>query len=100
VAAGTLEMILVDGGILTGVVVAFILSLRMMFTAKTKNSLQFQLAVWLVIWTVSEIWRYLQTIGAVNFSQPVLLLGMGVHTVSMLAFAAFISYRFSKFIRR
>ncbi|OLE91849.1 MAG: hypothetical protein AUF79_02005 [Crenarchaeota archaeon 13_1_20CM_2_51_8] len=99
-AAGTLEMILVDGGILTGVVVAFILSLRMMFTAKTKNSLQFQLAVWLVIWTVSEIWRYLQTIGAVNFSQPVLLLGMGVHTVSMLAFAAFISYRFSKFIRR
>jgi len=100
VAAGTLEMILVDGGILTGVVVAFILSLRMMFTAKTKNSLQFQLAVWLVIWTVSEIWRYLQTIGAVNFSQPVLLLGMGVHTVSMLAFAAFISYRFSRFIRR
>lgn len=99
-AAGTLEMILVDGGILTGVVVAFILSLRMMFTAKTKNSLQFQLAVWLVIWTVSEIWRYLQTIGAVNFSQPVLLLGMGVHTVSMLAFAAFISYRFSRFIRR
>lgn len=99
-AAGTLEMILVDGGILTGVVVAFLLSLRMMFTAKTKNSLQFQLAVWLVIWTVSEIWRYLQTIGAVNFSQPVLLLGMGVHTVSMLAFAAFISYRFSKFIRR
>src|SRR5438132_10562323 len=71
-------MILVDGGILTGVFVAFILSLRMMFTAKTKNSLQFQLAVWLVIWTVSEIWRYLQTIGAVNFSQPVLLLGMGV----------------------
>lgn len=99
-AAGTLEMILVDGGILTGVVVAFLLSLRMMFTAKTKNSLQFQLAIWLVIWTVSEIWRYLQTIGAVNFSQPVLLLGMGVHTVSMLAFAAFISYRFSKFMRR
>src|SRR5437016_7421379 len=83
-------MILVDGGIFTWVVVAFILSLRMMFTAKTKNSLQFQLAVWLVIWTVSEIWRYLQTIGTVNFSQPVLLLGMGVHTVSMLAFAAFI----------
>src|SRR5207244_13605866 len=77
VAAGTLEMILVDGGILTGVVVAFILSLRMMFTAKTKNSLQFQLAVWLVICTVSEIWRYLQTIGTVNFSQPVLFLGMG-----------------------
>src|SRR6267143_714231 len=68
---GTLEMILVDGGILSGVIAAFILSLRMMITAKTRKSLQFQLAAWLVIWTVS-----------------------------MLAFAAFISIRFSKFIRR
>lgn len=98
--AGTFEMILVDGGILSGVVAALMLSLWMMITAKTRTSLQFQLSAWLVIWTVSEIWRYLETIGVVNFSEPVLLLGMGIHTVSMLAFAAFISYRFSKFIRR
>ena len=97
---GTLEMILVDGGILAGVVAAFILSLRMMLTAKTKKSLQFQLAAWLVVWTISEIWRYLGTVGAVSFSEPLLILGMGIHTVSMLAFAAFISIRFSKFIRR
>jgi len=97
---GTLEMILVDGGILSGVVAAFILSLRMMITAKTRKSLQFQLAAWLVIWTVSEIWRYLGTVGAVDLSEPLLLLGMGIHTVSMLAFAAFITIRFSKFIRR
>ena len=97
---GTLEMILVDGGILSGVVAAFMLSVRMMITAKTTRSLQFQLAGWLVIWTISEVWRYLGTIGAVNFSEPLLLLGMGIHTVSMLAFAAFISIRFSKFIRR
>jgi apolipoprotein N-acyltransferase len=97
---GSLEMILVDGGILSGVIAAFILSLRMMITAKTRKSLQFQLAAWLVIWTVSEMWRYLGTVGAVSFSEPLLLLGMGIHTVSMLAFAAFISIRFSKFIRR
>ena len=97
---GTLEMILVDGGILSGVVAAFILSVRMMITAKTRKSLQFQLAAWLVIWTVSEMWRYLGTVGAVNFSEPLLLLGMGIHTVSMLAFAAFITIRFSRFIRR
>ena len=97
---GTLEMILVDGGILSGVIAAFILSLRMMITAKTRKSLQFQLAAWLVIWTVSEMWRYLGTVGAVNFSEPLLLLGMGIHTVSMLAFAAFITIRFSRFIRR
>ena len=97
---GSLEMILVDGGILSGVVAAFILSLRMMLTAKTRRSLQFQLAAWLVVWTISEIWRYLGTVGAVSFSEPLLILGMGIHTVSMLAVAAFISIRFSKFIRR
>ena len=97
---GTFETILVDGGILSGVIAAFILSLRMMITSKTRKSLQFQLAAWLVIWTVSEMWRYLGTVGAVIFSEPLLLLGMGIHTVSMLAFAAFISIRFSKFIRR
>jgi len=100
VTAGSLEMILVDSGILSGVVTAFVLSTRMMITAKTRNSLQFQLAAWLVIWTISELWRYLNTVGAVNFSEPELLLGMGIHTVSMIAFAAFISYRFSRFIRR
>ena len=99
-AVGSTEMILVDGGIMCGVAIAFVLSLRMMITAKTRYSLQFQLAVWLVIWTISEIWRYLNTIGAVSFSEPLLLVGMGIHTVSMLAFAVFISYRFSKFIRR
>lgn len=97
--ASLLEIV-VDGGILVGVIVAFALSVRMMITAKTRYSLQFQLAVWLIIWTVSEIWRYLNTIGVVNFSQPALILGMGIHTISMIAFAGFISYRFSKFIRR
>ena len=97
---GSPQMILVDGGILSGVVAALILSLRMMFTAKTRASLQFQLAAWLAIWTISEIWRYLGTIGVVSFSEPLLLLGMGIHAVSMIAFAAFISLRFSKFIRR
>ena len=99
-AAGSLEVILVDSGILSGVAVALLLSLRMIFTARTKSSLQFQLAVWLVIWTISEVWRYLNTVGLVSLSEPLLLLGMGVHTVSMLAFAGFISYRFSRFIRR
>ena len=96
---GSLEMVIVDGGILTGVILSLLLSVRMMVTAKTKASLQFQLAAWLVIWTVSEIWRYLNTIGAVNLSEPLVLLGMEIHTSSMIAFAAFISYRFSKFIR-
>jgi len=98
--AGSLEMVVVDGGILTGVILSLLLSVRMMVTANTKASLQFQLAAWLVIWTVSEIWRYLNTIGAVNLSEPLVLVGMEIHTASMIAFAAFISYRFSKFIRR
>ncbi len=98
--AASLFEIIVDGGILAGVVAAFILSVRMTLTAKTRNSLQFQLAAWLIIWTVSEIWRYLNTLGVVTLSASVFILGTEIHTVSMIAFAGFISYRFSKFIRR
>ncbi len=98
--AASLFEIIVDSGILAGVVAAFILSVRMTLTAKTKNSLQFQLAAWLIIWTVSEIWRYLNTLGVVTLSASVFILGTEIHTVSMIAFAGFISYRFSKFIRR
>ncbi len=98
--AASLFEIIVDGGILAGVVAAFILSVRMTLTAKTRNSLQFQLAAWLIIWTVSEIWRYLNTLGVVTLTASVFILGTEIHTVSMIAFAGFISYRFSKFIRR
>lgn len=89
----------VEIGILIGVLVAFVLFVRLAILAKTVRSLQFQLAVFLSIWTISEIPRVLNSIGAIDLS-PIQLYGAMVHTVSMVAFGLFIGYRFSRFVLR
>ena len=71
----------------------------MAISAGTVRSLQFQLSSFLSIWAASEIPRVLGSIGVVDIS-PIREYGMVVHTVSMIAFATFITYRFSKFVVR
>ena len=87
----------VEVGILVGVLVAFILFVRLAILAGTVRSLQFQLALFLSIWTISEIPRVLSSIGAIDLS-PIALYGAMVHTVSMVLFGLFIGYRFSRFV--
>jgi hypothetical protein len=89
----------VEVGILIGVLVSFVLFVRLAILAKTVRSLQFQLALFLSIWTISEIPRVLNSIGAIDLS-PIQLYGAMVHTVSMVAFGLFIGYRFSRFVLR
>ena len=87
----------VEIGILIGVLIAFALFVRMAVSAGTIRSLQFQLAGFLSIWTISEVPRVLNSIGALNLS-AFSLYGTMTHTASMVAFAIFIVYRFSRFV--
>jgi len=87
----------VEVGILVGVLVAFILFVRLAILAGTVRSLQFQLALFLSIWTISEIPRVLSSIGAIDLS-PIALYGAMVHTVTRVLFGLFIGYRFSRFV--
>lgn len=89
----------VEVGILIGVLVSFVLFVRLAFSAGTIRSLQFQLALFLSIWTISEIPRVLDSIGVIDLS-PIRLYGAMVHTVSMVLFGIFIGYRFSRFVLR
>jgi hypothetical protein len=89
----------VEVGILIGVLVSSILFVRLAVSAGTVRSLQFQLALFLSIWTISEIPRVLDSIGAIDLS-PIRLYGAMVHTVSMVLFGLFIGYRFSRFVLR
>jgi hypothetical protein len=89
----------VELGILLGVLVALALFVRMAISAGTVRSLQFQLALFLSIWSISEVPRVLDSIGAIDLS-PVRLYGLVVHAVSMVLFGLFIGYRFSKFVIR
>ena len=87
----------VEIGILVGVLIALVLFVRMALSAGTVRSLQFQLAGFLSIWTVSEVPRVLNSIGALDLS-AISLYGTVTHTASMVAFAIFIVYRFSRFV--
>jgi hypothetical protein len=89
----------VEVGILIGVLVSSILFVRLAVSAGTVRSLQFQLALFLSIWTISEIPRVLDSIGVIDLS-PIRLYGAMVHTVSMVLFGLFIGYRFSRFVLR
>ena len=89
----------VEVGILVGVLIAFVLFVRLAILAGTVRSLQFQLALFLSIWTISEIPRVLNSIGAIDLS-PIALYGAMIHTVSMVLFGLFIGYRFSRFVLR
>jgi len=87
----------VEIGILTGVLIALVLFVRMAVSAGTIRSLQFQLAGFLTIWTLSEVPRVLNSIGVLNLA-AISLYGTMTHTASMVAFAIFIVYRFSRFV--
>jgi len=89
----------VEVGILLGVLIALALFVRMAVSAGTVRSLQFQLAAFLSVWSISEIPRVLDSIGAVDLS-PIRLYGLMIHAVSMVLFALFIGYRLSKFVIR
>ena len=87
----------IEVSILIGVLVSFVLFVRLAVLAGTVRSLQFQLALFLSIWTISEVPRVLDSIGAIDLS-PIRLYGAIVHTVSMVLFGLFIGYRFSRFV--
>ncbi len=89
----------VETVILVGVIIALILLIRMVLKAKTLRSMQSQLSIFLTLWAVSEIPRYMDTIGLLDLSS-IRIYGLAVHTVSMVLFELFIVYRFLMFVRR
>jgi hypothetical protein len=85
--------------ILGGVLVALVLFVRMAIKAGTVRSFQFQLSAFLVVWAISEIPRYLDSMGILDLT-PIRLYGLVIHMISMILFAFFIIFRFSKFVVR
>ena len=88
-----------ETAILGGLLIAFVLFVRMAIRAGTVRSFQFQLSTFLAVWAISEVPRYLDSMGILDLT-PISEYGLAIHTVSMVMFAAFITFRFSKFVLR
>jgi hypothetical protein len=72
-----------------------VLSLR----SKSIRSLQMQLSIFLIIWVGAELLRSLSVLGIISSNPTSQLIGLMVHTVSMVVFGLVISTRFLKYFR-
>ncbi len=88
--AETLSLILV--------ITSFAILTRLALRVRTLRSLQSQFFIFSLILTISEIPRILETLGLIDIT-PYQLLGLAVHTVSMIALGAFLVYRAYRFLR-
>lgn len=83
---------------LTAILAAFILFTRLVVKAKSIGSLRFQLSVFLLVWTVSEIPHIAETLGFISlFSYDTI--GLSLHALSMTLFAIFVGYKSYNFLK-
>ncbi len=84
---------------LAGAVFAFALFTWLAVRAKTIRSLQFQLSAFMLIWVAGEVPLIFEALNIADLHAYYLFGGV-LHTISMVAFAAFIGYRWWHFTRR
>lgn len=88
------------------VLVAFAIFTILAFRARTIRSLEFQVFLFALVLTVSEVPKILDTLGIIKLeseyggSDPIGAIGLPLHTLSMVILGAFILYRASQFLRR
>jgi hypothetical protein len=75
-------------------IVALVLFVRLAIKSKSLSSLQTQLSIFLIIWTVAELLRAFLDIGVLAASASLQLLGFEIHTAAMVAFGGFLLFRF------
>ncbi len=81
-------------------VVALLLFARLAIKSRSVSSLQSQLSVFLMIWIVAELLRALLNAGIIAEAPGLQLLGFEIHTLSMVAFGAFLLFRFYRVASR
>jgi len=81
-------------------VVALVLFARLAIKSRSLSSLQSQLSVFLIIWIVAELLRALVNAGVIAPAPGLQLLGFEIHTLSMVAFGAFLLFRFYRVTSR
>jgi hypothetical protein len=77
-----------------GLVVALALFGSSAIRSKTLRSLPAQLSVFVIIWVVAELLRSLLLFDVIRASPELQLVGLVIHTVSMIAFGLFIVTRY------
>jgi hypothetical protein len=79
-----------------GLLIALVLYGRLGLKAGTLRSLQAQLALFGVVWIAAELPRALIVLRVIEATPDAILLGLFLHTVSMIIFGGLIVLRFNR----
>ena len=92
-----LSVLIMETFSLLFVVASFLVFTVLILRVKTTRSLQFQLWVFSFVLLISELPRIFETLGLIDI-EPLELLGLEIHTISMFAFGLFVAYRAYRFL--
>ena len=76
-----------------GLIIALGLFGWLALRVKTLRSLQVELSIFLIIWIIAELLRSLLVAGVISGSPSLQLIGLEIHTISMVAFGFLITVR-------
>ena len=78
-------------------IIALLLFLRLGIKAKSIRSVQAELSIFIVIWVVAELLRAMLLLGIIQTNPTIEVLGITIHTLSMIAFGIFVVFRFYRY---
>ena len=78
-------------------IIALLLFLRLGIKAKSIRSVQAELSIFIIIWVVAELLRAMLLLGIIQTNPTIEVLGITVHTLSMIAFGIFVVFRFYRY---
>jgi hypothetical protein len=74
--------------------IALVVFIGLAVKSKSIRSLQAQLSIFIIIWTVAELLRSLLLLGIISASISMQLLRLEIHTAAMISFGLFLLTRF------
>ena len=78
-------------------IIALLLFLRLGIKARSIRSVQAELSIFIIIWVVAELLRAMLLLGIIQTNPTIEVLGITVHTLSMIAFGIFVVFRFYRY---
>lgn len=75
-------------------IIALFLFMRLGIRAKSLRSVQAELSIFIVIWVIAELIRAMLLLGITETDPTLEFLSMITHTISMIAFGFFMTFRF------
>ena len=91
---------LFEGIVTIGLIISLLLFIRLALKSKSIRSVEAELSIFLIVWVIAESLRAFLMMGLIQASASLQFNGIVIHTVSMVAFGAFMVSRYHRYTKR